>query len=392
MNKKIVIIGGWADSLVNFRGELIRGLGAAGYEVTAMAAPANFEVVKRIEALGCRFLPFPIRRNGLNPWQDLCTLWALIQMFRVLKPDVVLSYTIKPVIWGGVASRSVEGIRFFALITGLGYAFQGQGWTRRGLTKVITFLYRKALKYACAVFFQNTDNRDEFLNRGIVLRDKCRLVNGSGVNIDYFSQSRFFDGAMVFLLIARLLKEKGIKEYLAAAHAIKQKYPGVIFNLLGPEDPSPDGISLEEVQECFDEAGGKYLGVTDDVRTYISQSSVYVLPSYHEGTPRTVLEAMAMGRPIITTDAPGCRETVRPKRTGGGMEGDGWIRQGELKIGANGILIPVKNVPALVEAMEYFIRYPDEIVKMGRESRLYAEGRYDVHKVNAVIMREMGLE
>jgi glycosyltransferase involved in cell wall biosynthesis len=221
------------------------------------------------------------------------------------------------------------------------------------------------------VIFQNPDNRQVFVERGIVELPRTLIVHGSGVNVEHFSPAPLSQGEPVFLLIARLLGDKGIREYVRAAALLKEKYPAVVLQLVGPDDPSPDGIPLDEVKKWHEAGVIQYLGSTKDVRPYLAQCHVYVLPSYHEGTPRSVLEAMAMGRPVVTTDAPGCRETVQP--------------------GENGYLVPTRDAEALARAMERFILEPGLIGEMGSRSRRIAEQKYDVHKVNAVILQGMGL-
>ena len=328
---RIVVIGALPESLLNFRGDLLRALVASGNEVTAMAADAAPAVILRLAEIGVGFKPFPIQRNGLNPVKDFQTYRSLYKAFNEFKPDVVLSYTIKPVVWGGIALKGMPDPRFYALVTGLGFAFQGGGMGRKLLTALVTWLYRTSLSRASRVIFQNPDNKDTFVSRKIIEKDKCALVNGSGVDLGRFAVAPMPGGGVVFLTIGRLLGEKGFREYAQAARAVKVRYPETVFQLVGPEDPSPDGIPMEEVREW--EASGlvEYLGATSDVRPFIADCHVFVLPSYHEGMPRTVLEAMAMGRPILTTDVPGCRETVIP--------------------GENGYLVPRGDAIALAEQM-----------------------------------------
>jgi glycosyltransferase involved in cell wall biosynthesis len=369
---RIVVIGAFAESLVIFRGDLIKSFVAQGHEVIAMAAPADKTTRTRIEALGSSFRPYPVQRNGMNPGCDLTTFLALRLALSELNPDIVLAYTIKPIIWGGLALRSLGMTScFYALITGLGLAFQPGGMKQKILTGIVTRLYRWALVRAEKVIFQNQDNRQVFIDCKIVDARRSVVVNGSGVNLNHFNVFPLPQGNLAFLTIARLLGDKGLREYFKAAQIIKEHYPDVTFHLVGPEDPSPDGIPLFEVNTWHASGAMKYLGATSDVRPFIEQSHIYVLPSYHEGMPRTVLEAMAMGRPIITTDAPGCRETV--------VDGD------------NGFLVPIKDATALAHAMEQFILNPELIEKMGRRSRVIAEERFDVNMVNNDILRSMGL-
>ncbi|MBZ0297946.1 MAG: glycosyltransferase family 4 protein, partial [Anaerolineae bacterium] len=259
-----------------------------------------------------------------------------------------------------------------SMITGLGFAFSDQARQSvrfRLISQSARGLYRLALRCNTKVFFQNPDDRSLFLALNLAKEDQMILINGSGVDVDHFSVTPLPSEEITFLLIARLIQDKGIYEYAKAAAQLKAKYRDIVFQLLGPFDHHPQAVKPSNVSAW--KGTISYCGETSDVRPFIKRCSVYVLPSYREGTPRTVLEAMAMGRPIITTDAPGCRETVRD--------------------GENGLLVPVRDVDALVAGMEYFIRNPQQIARMGQRSREIAEERYDVHKVNAVIMETMQL-
>ncbi len=366
--KKILIIGALPRSLINFRGDLINALVGAGHQVTAMAAEVDPEVTAALASMGVGFHPYPVQRNSMNPLQDIQTLFALRKAIGKIKPHIVLAYTIKPVIWGGLALYGQPGVRFYALITGLGFAFQQGSPARRVLAAMVSTLYRLALSRATRVIFQNPDNRDLFVSRRIVEHCRCALVNGSGVDLQRFPHTPLPVDGVVFLTIGRLLKEKGFREYAQAAAMVRTSYPHARFLVLGPEDPSPDGIPLEEVRQ-WDAV--EYLGETRDVRPYLADCHVYVLASYHEGMPRTVLEAMALGRPILTTDVPGCRETVVP--------------------GVNGFLVPKGNSRALAERMIWFIEHPQAWQSMGRHSRDMAEQRFDVHEVNGALLEIMGL-
>lgn len=359
---RVLIIGALPRSLVNFRGDLISAMVSLGHQVTAMAATAEPEQIKQIEKLGAEFLAYPVARNSLNPVQDLKTFLALRKAMRSLKPDVVVAYTIKPVIWGGLAALTIPSIRFTGLITGLGFAFEGHSLRRRLLTKIVSLMYKSALWRAEKVIFQNQDNRNLFVERNIVEKQKCIVVNGSGVNLDYFSYSEPPSTDLTFLVIARLLKAKGLFEFVDAARKVKQQNKNASFQILGPADPSPDGIDMNDVRRWQEEGIIEYLGEADDVRPFIEKCSVFVLPSYHEGMPRTVLEAMAMGRPVLTTDVPGCRATVRS--------------------GANGFLVPAKDAQALADKMIWFFNNRDQLRVMGQTSRKIAEERFDVKRIN----------
>jgi glycosyltransferase involved in cell wall biosynthesis len=354
----------------------------------------------------------------MNPLTDLATMFGFIRLMRAIRPDCVLFYTIKPVIDGGLAARLCGVPRIYSLITGLGYAFTDKRAFRPRLANHIAkFLYRWSLRYSIKVFFQNPTDCQSFVEWGLVTNDQARVVNGSGVDLDHFkpqgnlsesadrhasensagpcaAQGGYASGGVSrisFLLAARLLVDKGIIEYVEAARIIKRKYPNAEFHLIGDFDSNPTGLKPCEIKKWEDEQLVRFHGFQEDVRNFLGSCHVYVLPSYREGTSRAVLEAMAMGRPIITTDAPGCRETICFCEPASGLSSATRAGTAGLAIGTNGILVPVRNANALAAAMEYFMKDPERIYVMGKESRRYAEERYDVHKVNAYMLKEMGL-
>tara|TARA_R110002124_G_scaffold91090_3_gene232022 strand:+ start:2500 stop:3564 length:1065 start_codon:yes stop_codon:yes gene_type:complete len=354
---------------------LIEEMCQRGYDVHAAAPGLVADAKTRgwLEQRGVACHDVALSRSGLNPLTDLKTMGQLAHLMRRIRPDMFIGYTVKPVVWGMLAARIAGVPGRVGLITGLGYAFTG---TASGLRRVVRDiargLYRIALRYATLIFFQNPDDRNEFDRLGL-LPDSVpvQLVAGSGVDTEHFTPSPFPPVPVRFLLIARLLGDKGIREYVAAARQLRESWPDTEFHLVGGTDPSPDGISQAEVADWCKAGHIIWHGPLDDVRASISATHVYVLPSYREGTPRTVLEAMAMGRPIVTTDAPGCRETVID--------------------GVNGFLVPVRNAKELAAALTQFIQNPDLVYRMGSESLKVASEKYDVHKVNEFMLREMGL-
>jgi glycosyltransferase involved in cell wall biosynthesis len=293
-------------------------------------------------------------------------------LFTELKPDLFLGYTIKPVVYGSLAAAHAGVPGIYSMITGLGSAFSGSGIKAALIRRLVIFLYRRALRHNARVFFQNPDDIALFSRMGILKAgEQAVRIPGSGVDVHEFQPAPFPKG-LSFLLIARLLREKGIAEYAEAARRIRQHHPHVRFRLAGWLDENPDSIREDELQAWVDEGTLEYLGRLDDVRPALADSSVFVLPSYYrEGIPRTLLEALAMGRPIITTDMPGCRLTV--------------------KDGENGYLAAARDAHALAEAMERFIEQPEMIAKMGVASRSLAETQFDVHIVNKIILKSMGL-
>ena len=377
---KFLMISSFLPSVLNFRGKLLEAIQAKGYEIHIMVPElVNFqEEYQKLIALGYQVHEIPMQRTGTNPLADLKLLKNMYQQIRQIQPDVVLSYTIKPVIYGTLAAGLAKVPKRFALITGLGYAFHNVETAKRSIfQKLVHGLYAQALKYAHKVFFQNPDDLKLFEDMHLLEANKpAVVVNGSGVNVQDFEVMPLpinEQGGVKasFLLIARLLGDKGIREYMVAARSIKAQYPEAEFHLVGWIDDNPSAISQQELETWVNDKIANYWGKLSDVRPAITASSVYILPSYREGTPRTVLEAMAMGRAVITTDAPGCRETVSH--------------------GVNGYLVAVKSVDQLVQSMQYFIEDPKLIEYMGQRSREIALNKYDVHQVNKHMMTEMGM-
>lgn len=377
--KKILIIASLADSLINFRGSLIAAFQNKGFEVHVAApdVPLSSHVRFELQALGITIHQVSMSRTGTNPFADLRTVLALWRLMRRISPSIVLGYTIKPVIYGMLAALFAGVPQRFALITGLGYSFQGDKTRRIRLQSLVQYLYTLALSRVQRVFFQNPDDLALFQERGILQpHTPVCVVNGSGVDVASFAvrplPAAAMAGAVRFLFIGRLLGDKGVREYAQAARLLKRSHPQVQCALVGWIDSNPNAITQAELEGWVADGSIEFLGRLTDVRPAIEACSVYVLPSYREGTPRTVLEAMAMGRAIVTTDAPGCRETVVH--------------------GANGFLVPVQDTEALAQAMRRFIEEPDLQTSMGVRARQMAEDKYDVHKVNAVMLAGMGLE
>jgi glycosyltransferase involved in cell wall biosynthesis len=369
---KFLFVAGFAESILLFRGHLIEALQEMGLEVHVAAPelPADSPVRAKLVKQGLVVHSIPLCRTGMNPFRDLKALWALWRLMRSISPDYLLTYTVKPVVYGSLAAFLGRVPKRFALITGLGYAFQGDG--QRGvLRNLVEVLYRISLRCVDKVFFQNPDDEALFRARSILASGMASvIVNGSGVDLEKFVATPVPEQPR-FLLIARLLGDKGVREYAEAASILKKKYPKATFVLVGWIDSNPDAIKKKELEQWVAAGTIIYLGRMSDVRPAITDASVYVLPSYREGTPRTVLEAMAMGRAIVTTDAPGCRETVVN--------------------GENGFLIPVKSIDALVSAMEQFILDPELAHLMGKRSREIACQKFAVNMVNAKMLSEMGI-
>jgi glycosyltransferase involved in cell wall biosynthesis len=346
---------------------------AHGHDVVACAPEDDLEVREALAAIGVTYRQVPMQRASLSPGADLGTLTRLIALFRRERPDVVLAYTQKPIVYAGLAARAAGVRHFHAMVSGLGYAFtEGGGLPRRILKAGLARLYAAAVRRADSVIVFNRDDHQELMAHGIVTADhRVVQVPGSGIDIHRFPFHEVNRGAPTFLLVARLLRDKGLEEFVGAARIVRSMAPQARFRLLGPFDPNPNGITRAELEAWQAEGIVEYLGETRDVAPHMAEATVIVLPSrYREGLPRTLLEAMATGRAIITTDAPGCRETV-----------DG-----------NGFLVPVGAVDALADAMMNFVCDPALATRMGRRSRALAEERFAVHKVNAKVLNVIGLD
>lgn len=371
---RILILASYAPSLINFRLDLIRDLKTAGHEVIAAAPGQDMDVARELGAVGARYEPITLDRAGINPLRDLRSLFSLISLFRRTRPDQTLAYTIKPVVYGLLAAR-LSGVRGrFGLITGLSYALMGgDGLKRRLLKNVTVWLYRLGLNGADGILFQNASDLAAFAENGITRPEQeTAVVDGSGVNLERFALAPMPDGPPVFLLMARLLADKGVREYVEAARQLKRTHPDWRFQILGPLDVTPTAISQSEVDAWRQEGVIDYLGAAKDVRPYLRACTTFVLPSYYnEGLPRSILEAMAIGRAIITTDHPGCRETV--------VEG------------MNGYLVPIGEIPPLVAAMSSLGTEPDRSLAFGKTSRAIAERRFDVRLINRDILHILGV-
>lgn len=372
---RICIIGNQAFSLLNFRGPIIADMVRRSLDVFALAPDYEEDTRAAVRALGAEPVDYSLSRTGMNPVRDAADMLRLTFLLRQLKPNITLAYIPKSVIYGTLAAWLAQVPRRFALITGLGYAFtpsaRSESLTRRLLQELVLHLYRAALRHADKVFFQNDDDRALFINEKAVREAQSIRINGTGVDLDRWQPAPPVTNPVTFLLAARLLLEKGIVEFVEAARRVKAMHPESRFILLGGLDTNPGALSCAEVEAWVAEGILEWPGHVQDVRSWLALTSIFVLPSYREGVPRSTQEAMAMARPIITTDAPGCRETV--------IEG------------VNGFLVSVQDVETLAVAMERFILQPDLIKSMGQASRRIAEERFDVRKINLIILKEMGI-
>lgn len=374
----IVVLGTQPEWLSGLRGPLIRDFLARGYRVTAIGAEEMASVRAKLESWGAEYAVVPLRRAGLNPLSDLRALLALYRTLRRLKPDLLFAYTVKPIVYGLPAAWAARVPRRYAMIAGRGYAFHAGPERSRRLARLAgTVLVRFAFRFADGVLFHNNEDLAYFRdNRILGHATRARRIWGSGVDLDHHrpvEMPPLRPGQPVrFLMIGRLIRDKGVREYAAAARTVKRESPATQFILAGPTDPSPNGISASELDAIRSDGAVDYVGPLDDVRAAIAQCHVVVLPSYYEGLPRSVLEGMAAGRAIITTYGPGCADTVEP--------------------GVSGLLVPPRDAEALAEAMRRCIADPAFVAAAGRRSLELARDKFDVERVNADIADFLGIE
>ncbi|HET6329835.1 MAG TPA: glycosyltransferase family 4 protein [Holophagaceae bacterium] len=371
---RVAVLGGEARDLVNFRGHLIGELARRGHTVYGIAPGGTPEIQADIEKLGATYLPIALDRTGLNPLKDLLCLLRLRALFRRLSLDVLLAYEIKAVVFGTLAAERAGVPKRFAMITGRGSTLQGEASSakQRAVRGAAKALYRFALRRSSGVLFQNEDDLAFFSGERMLPADTPRtIINGSGVDLDHFAPAPLPEGPATFLFMGRLLRDKGLGEFVEACRGLSARGVSARFRILGPLDTNPNAIKAEQVEAWTRDGAVEYLGEAGDVRPALAAAHVLVLPSYGEGTPRSVLEAMSMGRAIVTTDAPGCRATVRH--------------------GLNGLLVPVRDSGALAGAMAELAGDRDLVERFAAESRKMATAKYDVRLVTAEILAFMGM-
>jgi len=340
------------------------------FDVLVFAPNYDEKIAKDIYNLGAKPVHYSLSRAGANIIEELISIVSIAEFMRREKPDILFCFQIKPAIYGSISAIVNRINKVFIMIEGLGYVFIRDTWKNKFLRIILSFLLKASLSRAKKVFFLNHDDRDEFIRQSIIKAEKTCILGGIGVDLSEWTYVEPPTSPVSFIFIGRLLKEKGIIEFLRAAKYIKRKYPTTQFTVLGNLDTNPGCIKKEEIRPYIDEGIIEWLGFTE-VKPWLAKSSVFILPSYREGLPRSTQEAMAMGRAVITTDVPGCRETVID--------------------GVNGFLIKPKNVEALAKAMERFISNPELIKNMGRESRRMAEQKFDVREKNEMILKQIEL-
>lgn len=352
-----------------FRGDLLGKMVQLGHEVFAVTLDRDYE--KQFSELGVSLVDISFNRTGTNPFADLSIIKKYEQIFNEYKPDYIYAFTAKPVIYGCIAAGRCGVKNIYPLIPGLGSTFGRTGFKGRIMERIMRGLYKYSLSFAKAVFFQNNDDISFFCKNKIILKEKCVRVNGSGVNMQHFAFCEMPD-EMSFLLISRLLKSKGIMEYLRCAEKIKKNHPETVFRLIGGFDTNPESLKSEDISPYIDNGTIEYIGYVDDVYPYLCSSAVFVLPTYYnEGLPRSILEAMSVGRPVVTTAWKGSVDAVEHEKTG--------------------LLIPIKDEAALEKALLQVIDNKDKLAQMGKNAHERCKQLFEVGKVNESILKTMEL-
>ena len=390
---KLLLITADPKTLLCHRKELIRSIAGKGWEVVAAASGPGGAAEEFLKSIGGRYVELNGARSGMNPLQDWRAFRELRKVIREEAPDAVLPYTIKSVAYGSLAASLEHVPAIYPLICGLGYAFAPASSLKQWLVgRVSSLLYKVALRRATLVFLQNHEDERLLRARGILHRETpSQVVNGSGVELDAFTPREMDTvgverGRMNFVMVSRLLKSKGIREYVEASRALRAEFPLWQFHVLGAVDPGPDGISAQEVERWVADGLIHYHGSQSDVRPFLAQAHAFVLPTYYrEGVPRASLEALAAGLPIITTDSVGARETVQ-LTTAGELQRRA---QEPVMEGKNGYLVRPRHVPGLCYAMRLLAGRAHRLPELSTQSRQLALSRFDVHRVNAVMMQQI---
>ncbi|MBL8510757.1 MAG: glycosyltransferase family 4 protein [Betaproteobacteria bacterium] len=367
---KILLFANTDWYLFNFRLPLAKALRERGHEVILLSPPGDYAT--RLEQAGFRWLAFPFSRQGVNPWGELVTLTRLIRLYRREKIDIAHHFTIKCVLYGAIAAR-LSGVKLtISAVTGLGHVFTTPSARNRLLRPLVSLLYRFALVRS-QVIFQNRDDHDAFIRLGLTRADNSHLISSSGVNIHDFSPATPKPHSPPFrvLMVARLLKEKGVREYVEAAALVRRARPDVACLLAGSPDPgNPSSIEPSQIAQWDPDGHVTLLGHVDNIREWLPTCHLAVLPSYREGTPRSLVEAAACGLPLVATDVPGCREIVRH--------------------GDNGLLVPAYDAASLAAAILQLLADPDLCTRMGQRSRTIAVNAFSEARIIAETLKIYG--
>ena len=374
--KKIILIGTTGSSFYGFRADLIKKLVSDGHQVYAFTSEYTDACLDKIKGLGAMPVCYELSRGGLNPFADIASTLQLVKKIKGIQPDLVFSYFAKPVIYGSIAAKIARVLNIIGMLEGLGYTFTDQPEGQTGKTKLIrniqVLLYRFAFPCLDKMIFLNPDDQHDLMQTYGLKVPEVHILGGIGLNLKEYQYSAAPISPVKFIFIGRLLKEKGVFELIDAIRKVKLKYPHAHFTVLGAIDHQNMGaLKQEQLDQFINEELFEYPGHVTNVQDWLTDASIFVLPSYREGVPRSTQEAMAIGRPVITTDVPGCRETVVD--------------------GVNGFLVPKWDAEALASKMCYFIEHPEQINVMGLESFKIAQNKFDSDKINSKLLDIMGL-
>lgn len=363
--KKVLLLCATSRSVRNFRMGLIDYLKRNGCEVVVCAFDNENEEI--IKSSGAKYITINAQNRSINPFSFGKLKKQYISLIKEEKPDVILTFVLKPNVYGAFAAKKVGFENIYSFVEGTGDVFINNSIKWKLIRKYVCLQYKKAFKISKRVFFLNKDDRAEFLKRGLLLSEKSELIPGIGIDLNRFSFSPI-ENKDSFLMVSRLLKTKGVIEYCEAAKIVKEKYPNAVFNLVGPEGT----LTASDLQPYIDNDIIKYHGATNDVRPYLGECGIYALPSYREGFSVSIMEAQATGRPVITCDTNGTRDSV--------------------DVGENGFLVKVGSSEELAEKMIYFLENPDKVIEMGKNARERAEKYYNQNEINKRICQITGVE
>lgn len=358
---RVLLIGNKSETIILFREKVISLLVSKGIDVNTLTIDCNDNNFDKIRNMGAIPYSYNFSRSGINPLSDFINTYKLSKKIKKISPDIILCFFPKPVIFGSFAAYFAGVKNIYLLLEGLGFCFTkhlvSDSWRKKLLRTVQTYLYKVSLPLANKVLFLNGNDYDDLIVKNKIRIRGREIIGGIGVNTEYYGYVEPAINNIHFGMVSRLLVEKGVREFVEAAKIIKSKYPSVRFSIAGSIDDNPGGINQLQVDQWMSEGHVEFLGQISEIKSYLEEISVFVLPSYREGVPRSTQEAMSIGRAVITTDVPGCRETIIDSY--------------------NGYMIPPWDVTALVDAMTAFIEYPERIVSMGQASRKIAVEKFD---------------
>lgn len=361
--KKILLICVTSQNVITFREGFIRALQARGNEVSVIAF--DDEYAEEIKGLGVDFFCIKDKNRSINPFKVLSLKSRYKKIIKQISPDAVFTFQLKPNTFGIFGAKSAGVSKIYSMVEGIGDVFIVNTWKWKLVRLIVCRLYKKSLKHAQKVFFLNDDDEAEFLGRKLLKKEQCEIIHGIGVDLDKFA-CKEMKNQRNFLMVARMLETKGVYEYCDCAKIVKRKYPDATFYYLGAEGT----VKLSDIKNCIDDGSICYLGTTKDVRPYLEDCTLFILPSRREGMPMSIMEAEAVGRGVITSNRPGCKDTV--------IEG------------YNGFLTECTDFESMAEKCIWAIENPKEAEELGKNARRFAEERFNVKTISEYVCKEIG--